>query len=87
MINSLHKTTAFHIKQLLNIEVKPLWYQYWDRRIRDEKHYFRTATYVLYNPVKHGYVNDLKAYPYSSFHVRYESDEEGLRRMFQDFEP
>jgi len=28
MLNTLHKTTAFHIQRELKIEIEPFWYQY-----------------------------------------------------------
>lgn len=87
MINSLHKTSAFHIKKILGIEQKPFWYQYWDRCIRNEEDYYRTAMYILYNPVKHGYVEDLKDYPYSSFLDRFQDDEMQLRADFMKYRP
>lgn len=87
VINSLHKTTAYYIKKNLNVQVKPFWYQYWDRCIRDEKHYYETATYILYNPVKHDYVNDLNEYPFSSFHDKYKNDEDDLRKKFREYKP
>jgi putative transposase len=87
VINSLHKTTAFYIKKELNIQVKPFWYQYWDRCIRNDKHYFETATYILYNPIKHEYVEDLKEYPYSSFPIRYQQERENLKANFLEYKP
>lgn len=87
MINALHKTSAFHIKKALGIQDKPFWYQYWDRCIRNEEDYHRTAMYILYNPLKHGYVEDLKDYPYSSFHERFRDDEVQLRTDFMKYRP
>jgi len=87
MINALHKTSALHIKKALKIQDKPFWYQYWDRCIRDEEEYRRTATYILYNPVKHGYVENLEDYPYSSFHERFRDDEVRLRADFTKYRP
>lgn len=86
-INTLHKTSAFYIKKELNIEVKPFWYQYWDRCIRNEKHYYETATYILYNPVKHHYVENLNDYAFSSFHIRKAQEEERLRENFLTYKP
>jgi len=86
-INSLHKTSAFHIKKQLNIDVKPFWYQYWDCCIRNEKQYYETATYILYNPVKHHYVGNLNDYTYSSFHIRKQQEEETLRANFLTYKP
>jgi len=86
-INTLHKTSAFHIKKALNINVQPFWYQYWDRYIRNEKHYFETATYLLYNPIKHLYVDNLNNYAFSSFHIRKEQEEDVLRKAFLTYKP
>ncbi len=39
--------------------------------------------YLLYNPVKHGYVTDLKQYAYSSFHKLFDHlGKEALARQF-----
>lgn len=85
--NTLHKTSAFYLKKLLKVDIKPFWYQFWDRCIRNERHYFETATYVLYNPVKHKYVENLNDYPHSSFKLRKQEDEFGLRDQFLEYKP
>ena len=54
--------------------MKPFWYQYWDRCIRDDEDYHRTVMYVVYNPVKHGYSETPEAYCYSSYFNRDEDD-------------
>jgi putative transposase len=46
----------------------PIWWNYWDYCPRDECDYLVRLNYLLYNPVKHGCVADLKDYPHSSFH-------------------
>ena len=86
-INALHKTSAFHIQQSINVKSKPFWYQYWDRCIRNEKHYFETATYILYNPVKHGYVDDLNGYEFSSFRNQKEQDQEVIQKKLKMYNP
>lgn len=45
----------------------------WQRRfyehiIRDEKDLYNHLDYIHYNPVKHGYVNNIKDWKFSSFH-------------------
>ena len=47
---------------------KPIWLNYWDYCPRDERDYVIRLNYLFNYPVKHGYVADLKNYPYSSFH-------------------
>ncbi len=42
--------------------------RYWEHKIRDEDDYRRHVDYIHYNPVKHGYVNKVQEWPWSSFH-------------------
>ncbi len=42
--------------------------RYWEHAIRDEQDYQRHMDYIHFNPVKHGYVQSVKDWPYSSFH-------------------
>ena len=42
--------------------------RFWEHRIRDDKDFFRHVDYIHYNPVKHGYVDRVSDWPYSTFH-------------------
>jgi len=42
--------------------------RFWEHVIRDEGDYERQVDYLHYNPVKHGQVTRVAAWPYSSFH-------------------
>jgi putative transposase len=42
--------------------------RYWEHTIRDDGDYASHMDYLHYNPVKHGYVTQVKDWPYSSFH-------------------
>ena len=42
--------------------------RYWEHTIRDERDFAAHVDYVHINPVKHGYVNRVIDWPYSSFH-------------------
>ncbi|MCP4489397.1 MAG: transposase [Gammaproteobacteria bacterium] len=42
--------------------------RYWEHTIRDDIDYAVHMDYLHYNPVKHGYVSQVKDWPYSSFH-------------------
>jgi putative transposase len=42
--------------------------RYWEHLIRDEQDYQRHYDYIHLNPLKHGYVQHLVDWPYSSFH-------------------
>lgn len=46
-----------------------LWQRrYWEHLIRDERDYAAHMDYVHFNPVKHGHVNRVADWPYSTFH-------------------
>ena len=42
--------------------------RYWEHTIRDEDDFVRHVDYIHFNPVKHGYVERVADWPYSSFH-------------------
>src|ERR1700730_13520382 len=42
--------------------------RYWEHTLRDEGDFARHADYIHFNPVKHGHVNRVRDWPYSSFH-------------------
>ena len=42
--------------------------RYWEHTLRDEGDLARHVDYIHFNPVKHGHVERVKDWPYSSFH-------------------
>jgi len=51
-----------------------LWQRrFWEHQIRDERDLQRHVDYIHYNPVKHGSVQDLDDWPWSTYH-RYRRD-------------
>ncbi|HGO5855128.1 TPA: transposase [Mannheimia haemolytica] len=42
--------------------------RFWEHLIRDEKDLANHIDYIYYNPVKHGYVKQVKDWKFSSFH-------------------
>jgi putative transposase len=42
--------------------------RYWEHLIRDEADYRAHLDYIHYNPVKHGWVKQVKDWPHSTFH-------------------
>jgi putative transposase len=42
--------------------------RYWEHTLRDEIDWQRYLDYIHFNPVKHGWVNRVADWPYSSFH-------------------
>ena len=42
--------------------------RYWEHTLRDEDNFARHVDYIHFNPVKHGHVYRVAAWPFSSFH-------------------
>ena len=42
--------------------------RYWEHTIRHDDDFARHFDYIHFNPVKHGYVENVADWPYSSFH-------------------
>jgi putative transposase len=42
--------------------------RFWEHTIRDEEDLAKHFDYIHYNPVKHGLVQRVRDWPYSSFH-------------------
>ena len=42
--------------------------RYWEHCIRDENDFERHVDYIHFNPVRHGYVERVSEWPYSTFH-------------------
>jgi putative transposase len=42
--------------------------RYWEHTIRSDRDYAAHMDYIHFNPVKHGLVSDVAAWPFSSFH-------------------
>lgn len=42
--------------------------RFWEHQIRNDRDYRQHVEYIHYNPIKHGLVNGLNDYPYSTFH-------------------
>ncbi len=82
IINGLHGRSAHFIRRVTSCGL-PVWWNYWDYCPRDEQDYYRHLNYLLYNPVKHGYVTDLKQYEHSSFHELF--DHLGKEALTQQF--
>ncbi len=67
IIKHIHSVSGYHIKQATQTQ-QPTWWNYWDYCPRNEKDYLLHLNYLFNNPIKHCYVDNLKDYPFSSFH-------------------
>jgi putative transposase len=66
-VKRLHGRTAQQLNRLDATPGRQVWYNYWDTVIRGERDFWTRVNYVHYNPVKHGYVADPAAWPFSSY--------------------
>jgi len=67
LIRSLHSLSARYINFIDNRPGRRVWWNYWDRCIRDEASYLGMLHYVHINPVKHGFANIAEDYPFCSY--------------------
>lgn len=85
LINTIHAYTGYHIKRLTQTNQR-VWWNYWDYCPRNERDYTIRLNYLLNNPVKHGYVDNLHDYPFSSFHDTLAAQgADNLRRQFKAY--
>jgi len=85
MINKIHGLSAQFINTKRNNKDK-VWCNYWDYCPRDERDYNTRLCYLLNNPYKHGYVESLHDWFWSSFHQHYQKiGDENLRDLFLEY--
>ena len=64
----------------------PLWQPgYFDRYIRDKRHFFNVRCYIILNPVVAGLVDDPFDWPYSSVHNYQPAMKSSLRRWYRQW--
>lgn len=65
LVNDSEQTKLRELCQPL-LETRKIWQEdFWDRCIRNEKHFDRAYQYILYNPVKSGLAKQWDEYPYT----------------------
>ncbi|MDM8567124.1 hypothetical protein QUF74_15920 [Candidatus Halobeggiatoa sp. HSG11] len=65
LLPSIEKKSTSRIKR----GERGIWQRrFWEHVIRDENDFNRHVDYIHWNPVKHGWVKQVKDWPYSSFH-------------------
>jgi len=68
-LNFINGRSSFELNKLENQSGRKIWYQYFDRCIRDQLDFFRHFNYIHNNPVKHSQCRNLteaESYPFSS---------------------
>ncbi len=66
-VSSFHKFTARRWNDQDGTPGRRVWWNYWDRCVRNEKDLLVRLKYILWNPVKHGLVDAPEEYPFSSY--------------------
>lgn len=62
--------TEYRSKVRIAANERGIWQRhFWEHAIRDELDFERHVDYLHFNPVKHGYVAQVRDWPYSSFHL------------------
>lgn len=93
MVRKIHSKSAVLLKKQWSLDKhsNKIWYNYWDTTIRNERMLYQFVNYVIYNPLKHGYVKDITDYEFTSYHWYKENrntdilnDAEGLELFGSD---
>jgi putative transposase len=63
----LHGSTSRQINLDENLPARQIWQNYWDICIRTESDLWARFNYIHLNPVKHGYVQEPREWPFSSY--------------------
>ena len=66
-IQKLHGKSSFLLNKHDKKVGRKIWVNYWDRCIRSERDFFTRLNYIHHNPVKHGYVDKIENYHWSSY--------------------
>ncbi len=82
----VHSRIAKTVNEIQASKGRRVWYRYSDRLIRGERHYWNSVNYIHYNPIKHGYIELMSEWLWSSIYV-YETEigREGLQRLWTEY--
>ena len=67
-IGRLHGNTSKQLNLQEGVVGRQIWHNYWDSCIRTERDLWTRFNYIHQNPVNHGYVRNMKHWPFSSYH-------------------
>jgi len=82
----LNGRTSYELNTLDHIRGRTVWYSYWDTCIRGERDFWTRFNYIHKNPIKHGYVQELQDWHYSSYSHYFRNDGEAwLDNCLQTF--
>ena len=85
IMNKVHNLSSQFIKAKQKISGS-VWKNYWDYCPRNERDYKSHLCYLLNNPYKHGYVENLHDWEWSSFHYYHaKQGREYIKEQFLEF--
>jgi len=89
LMQAINGASSFELNRIEGQRGRKVWYQYWDRCIRDEDDFFKHFNYIHHNPVKHGFIKTTQGlgdYKFSSYCSWLKSHgEEFLINNFRDY--
>jgi putative transposase len=80
----LNGRTSRELNLLDNTKGRSIWYSYWDICIRSERDFWTHFNYIHFNPVKHGYVQRIEDWKYSSYQQYASDNAMWLDEIFQE---
>jgi len=66
-LKSIHGESAILLNKLDSQSSRKIWWNYWDRCIRNEKDFWKHFNYIHHNPIKHRYTQKMEDYRFSSY--------------------
>jgi len=64
----LHGRSSHYANRRDGTQGRRVWYKFNDRQIRSERHFWTCLHYMIFNPVKHGYVDQMEHWAWSCVH-------------------
>ncbi|MDP2683602.1 MAG: transposase [bacterium] len=67
LVGNIHTNSSRLLNINDNFPGRKIWWNYWDKCIRDDSDFWKHFNYIHHNPIKHGYANSMQEYLYSSY--------------------
>ena len=80
-VAALHGASSMRLNRSQGDSGRRVWDNYWDTGMRNEQDLWTRFNYIHHNPVKHGYVERMEDWPWSSY--RFHLEQRGLDWMVE----
>ena len=85
-ITNFHNSSSRLLNEQQRVEGRKVWWNYWDRIIRDEMDFYKHLNYIHHNPVKHNLANQMLGWLYSSYdHYQNRHGNEWVDSVFEKY--